>query len=80
MPRAFGRSVPHVVPLMGPLSQEAAQELLTLLREPRQEARAAGGRAYYEARIGGGTNPFEPGTPEAISWRAGWDYEQGQNS
>lgn len=71
------RTVRHTVPLMGPaLSLEAAKGLSILLREPRQEARGAGGRAYYE----GGDNPFTAGTPEAINWQAGWDYERGQNS
>ena len=58
------------------LSREAACYLMTLLREPREEARAEGGRAFYQ----GGTCPYEQGTPEAISWRAGYDYEQEQNS
>ena len=58
------------------LSKEAAAYLMTLLREPREEARAEGGRAYYN----GGTCPYEPGTPEAINWQAGWDYEHRENS
>lgn len=72
----MSRVTPHAVPLIGLLSRESAEELRSLLREPRLEARAEGGRAFYK----GGTNPFDAGTPEAIGWQAGWDYEQGQNS
>lgn len=72
----MSRMIPHTIPLMGPLSLESARELMLLLREPRLEARAAGGRAYYT----GEDNPHEPDTPEAVSWDAGYRDERQQNS
>lgn len=64
---------------MNALSKAAAAELMVLLREPRQEARAAGAQAYYQGKPRH-DNPHAESSPEAISWQAGWDYECAENS
>jgi hypothetical protein len=69
-------ALPHA-PFPGPLlSKESAAELMTLLREPRLEARAEGGRAYYT----GADNPYPAGSPESVSWDAGYRDERQGNS
>jgi hypothetical protein len=60
---------------MSALSKAAAAELMTLLRKPRPAARAQGAKAYYD----GTPNPYPVGTPEYVSWRAGYDMAQAEN-
>lgn len=64
---------------MNTLSKEAAAELMVLLREPRQEARAAGGRAYYEGKPRH-DNPHTESSPEYLEWDCGWNVESEENS
>lgn len=73
MPRAFGRSVPHVVPLakVEYSAEEIAQWKLVRLH-PRPDARAAGMRAY-DAEEPRAENPHARFTPDWASWDAGWN-------
>jgi hypothetical protein len=73
------RPVPHTIPLMGPISQESIQDALALLRNPRDEARAEGGRAFY-APAARSENPYEAGTAEHLAWDTGWNFESQENS
>lgn len=52
---------------------------ITLLREPRPEARAAGSRAFYadEPRD---SNPHVAESAEWVSWDQGWWCERQANS
>lgn len=76
----MSRTTPHAIPLTGPaLSLESAKQLSILLREPRPEARREGIAAFHKPE-GRDANPYQQGTPEWVSWDAGWNDERQANS
>lgn len=62
-------SRPHAIPLSQFSKPEHAKDALTLLKFPRPVARAEGFKAGF---LTGGSNPYQPHSPEGVSWAQGY--------